>query len=222
MTQADIEQVISELLSRGLDITGLDSAQSLDGISTFPAIQTTANGKAIVAVPISLLTQAIQTAIENALSATAAAQSAAAGWAAATRKMGNELVAINSGIELLGEADGRIAALTAYAHCDTAANVATKAVAIADFALPGSGGCLHIRMVNANTAASGVTLNVGGTGAKPLLYDGEAVSGVNTWRDGEVLEVYYDGTSYQATNALGGVIGMEVVRSADVAEMEDP
>ena len=219
MTQTDIEQVISELLSRGLDITGLDSAQSLDGISTFPAIQTTANGKAIVAVPISLLTQAIQTVINNAQSATAAAQSAAAGWAAAANKMGSDLVVIEGDITTLQNADKSLTALTSYAECPTAANVAAKAVTIADFALPTNGGCLHIKMTNANTATSGVTLNINATGAKSLFYNGSAVSATNSWEDGEVVEVFYDGTNYQASNTQGGGVDFEGVN--DITTISD-
>lgn len=205
---AVIPDVISQLLSDGLDITGLTSVESLDGISTFPAVLTTTTGgvttKAIVSVPISLLTQAVQDVITNANTATSAARSAASGWAAAAVKMGSDIVVIEGDISNLQDADKSLSSLTAYAECSTAANVSSKAVTVPFFSLPTNGGCLHVKMANANTAVSGVTLNINATGAKTLYYNGSAVSATNTWEDNEILEIYYDGTSYQATNAQGG------------------
>lgn len=97
-------------------------------------------------------------------------------------------------------------ALMAYAVCSTGASTAAKAVAITGYSLPTNGGCLHIKMTHANTAASNVTLNINATGAKTLYYNGSAVSKTNTWEDNEVLEIYYDGTNaiYHASNAQGG------------------
>lgn len=206
--QEIINAVISQLLSSGRDITGLDAAQSLDGISTFPAVLTTTNNgvttKALVSVPISLLTQAIQDVITSANTAASSARSAAAGWAAAAVKMGSDIVVIEGDISNLQDADKSLSSLTAYAECSTAANVSAKAVTVPYFALPTRGGCLHIKMANANTVASNVTLNINGTGAKPLYYNGSAVSATNTWEANEVIEVYYDGNNYQASNARGG------------------
>lgn len=223
VTQAVLEQLFG---NRGVDIMGLSSAQSLDGISTFPAIQTTTSEgvttRTIVSVPVALLTQAVQTAIAQAETATSSARSAAAGWAAAANKMGSDLVVIKGNITDLQSTDNSLAALTSYAECSTAANVAAKTVAITDFALPANGGCLHIKMANANTAAAGVTLDVNSTGAKAMLYNGSAVSATNTWLDGEVIVVYYDGTNYQASNAQGGGVDYDVVTSEEVAGMEDP
>lgn len=216
MTPEEKQEIIDAVLlslfsdsnSKLLDITGLDAAQSLDGISTFPAVLTTTNNgvttKALVSVPISLLTQSIQDVIDDAEEATADAQSAAAGWAAAAHKSKGEITIINGNILNLQDADKSISTLTAYAECSTAANVSAKVVTVPYFALPTSGGCLHIKMEHANTAVSGVTLNINATGAKDLLYNGSAVSATNTWEDNEVLEIYYDGENYQATNAQGG------------------
>ena len=211
--QEIIDEVIPEVLqalfagssSALLDITGLNSAQSLDGISTFPAIQSVNGNLALVSVPISLLTQAINNVIQDARTATANAASAAAGWAIAVDKMNGQFVVIEGNVETLQNADKSLSALTSYAECTTAANVPSKAVTIEDFVLPTNGGCLHIKMTNANTSASGVTLNINSTGAKALYYNGSAVSATNTWEDNEVLEIYYDGTNsiYQASNARG-------------------
>ncbi len=200
-TTAVLQQLFG---AKGIDITGLSSVQSLDGISTFPAIQSVNGDLALVSVPISLLTQAVQTVIGHAEQATANAQSAAAGWAAAAHKTNGEITIINGNITTLQNADKSLSTLTSYAECSTGADTASKAVTIQDFALPIRGGCLHIKMANANTAASNVTLNINATGAKPLYYNGSAVSATNTWEANEVIEVYYDGNNYQASNARGG------------------
>lgn len=89
---------------------------------------------------------------------------------------------------------------TGYAECTSTADDAEKHVGFSDnreFAL--SLNCrLLVLMENANSAASGVTLNINGTGAKPLFYNGNSVSASNTWQAGDILDVYYDGTYYHA------------------------
>lgn len=87
-----------------------------------------------------------------------------------------------------------------YYECNTSADTAAKTIVASDYILPTSGGSIKIKMVNANTAASGVTLKIGNNDAKPLYYDGLEVSKLNTWQAGETVEVYYDGTNYYANN----------------------
>lgn len=58
-------------------------------------------------------------------------------------------------------------------------------------------------MIKANTA-NNATLKIGSETAKTLLYNGETVSASNTWEANEVISVYFDGTNYQASNAMGG------------------
>ena len=58
-------------------------------------------------------------------------------------------------------------------------------------------------MTNGNTA-SNPTLNINATGAKSIYYNGAIASPTNSWEAGEVIEVYYDGMNYQATNFQGG------------------
>lgn len=89
-----------------------------------------------------------------------------------------------------------------YATCDTAGATAAKVVAADNFQLA-AGAQIRITMAHANTAAS-PTLNVNGTGAKALYYDGAAAGASNTWEDGETILAYYDGTRWQATNAQNG------------------
>ena len=92
--------------------------------------------------------------------------------------------------------------LVGYYVCDTAAGTAAKTVAATGYSLT-NGGCIRIKMNNANTAAN-VTLNINSTGAKALYYDGAQASSSNSWDAGEVLEVYYDGTQYQCASGGGG------------------
>lgn len=93
-------------------------------------------------------------------------------------------------------------AMLGYYECSTAAGTAAKVVSASGYSLT-SGGCIRIKMNNANTA-NNVTLNINSTGAKALYYDGEQASATNTWEAGEVLEVYYDGTQYQCASGGGG------------------
>ena len=88
-----------------------------------------------------------------------------------------------------------------YYVCDTDADVAAKTISATGYALT-TGGNIHIKMTNANTADA-VTLNINSTGAKALFYNGEQASSTNSWEAGEVIEVYYDGSNYQASNAQG-------------------
>lgn len=62
---------------------------------------------------------------------------------------------------------------------------------------------LLVKMVNANSA-SDVTLKIyassGNTEQKPLYFNGMPASSDNSWRDGDILDVFYDGTNFQAYN----------------------
>ena len=96
----------------------------------------------------------------------------------------------------------RLLAMMGYYVCDTAEGTAAKTVSASGYTLT-NGGCIRIKMTNANTADN-ATLNINGTGAKALFYDGAQASSANTWEAGEVLEVYYDGTQYQCISGGGG------------------
>ena len=89
-----------------------------------------------------------------------------------------------------------------YYVCDTDADVAAKIIVAANYVL-GVGGSIKVKMTNANTADA-VTLNINNTGTKALFYNGAQASSTNSWEAGEVIEVYYDGTNYQASNTQGG------------------
>lgn len=88
---------------------------------------------------------------------------------------------------------------TGYAECISAANDAGKLVQFSDyreFVL--SINCrILVKMEQANSAAN-PTMNIDNTGYVPLYYNGSPASASNTWNAGDILDVFYDGTNYQA------------------------
>ena len=89
-----------------------------------------------------------------------------------------------------------------YYECDTAAGTAAKAITVHNYSLF-AGGSMKVKFVSKNTA-NNATLNINSKGAKALYYQGERASSTNSWDEGEVVEIYYDGTSYYANNVKGG------------------
>lgn len=122
----------------------------------------------------------------------------------------NTSVRVGGGIEGIGrnlaEKDAAIAAEAArngYYQCTVSGT--TLAVTAPGFTLPAHGGNIRIKMSAPATGAS--TLNINGTGAKQLLYNGAAVSSVNTWEKNEIISVFYDPSGsgqYLASNSQGG------------------
>lgn len=89
---------------------------------------------------------------------------------------------------------------TAYLYCISNAGD-NKVVQNTGFDI-NNGIRLLIKMQHANTKTSDVTLQVGTTDAKPIIYNGAAVTDENTWGDNEILDVFYDGTNYVAYSLL--------------------
>ena len=86
-----------------------------------------------------------------------------------------------------------------YAECVASQNNVEKQVVVPGFVLS-VGGNFRIKMTNQNVKDD-VTLNVFsapgvGTGAKPLFFNGSRASSTNTWRGGQIIQVYYDGENY--------------------------
>ena len=95
--------------------------------------------------------------------------------------------------DVLSAEQGRALSLqNALLECSTEASTAAKIISVTGFTIPTSGGSIKVNFTNANTAASGVTLNINSTGAKAILYNGAAVSAANSWSAGDVVELYYD------------------------------
>lgn len=87
---------------------------------------------------------------------------------------------------------------TLYGTCSTAAGIAAKVVACADFDHLFTGVTIHVKFTNSNTA-SNATLNVNSTGAKPLCCYGTTRAGItikSSWSAGAVVSFTYDGTSW--------------------------
>ena len=78
------------------------------------------------------------------------------------------------------------------ATCATDAATAAKVVTLANFVLE-VGAKVHIQFTAAATASA--TLNINGTGAKNLYFNG-AVTTASTWAAGDLVEVQYDGTQF--------------------------
>jgi len=83
-----------------------------------------------------------------------------------------------------------------YVECNTSGGTAVKNVDITGFLL-GNDIRLLIKMVQVNTAANAY-LTVNSQDMYPLFYKGARADASNTWKQGEVLDVYFDGTNYQA------------------------
>lgn len=85
-----------------------------------------------------------------------------------------------------------------YGTCDTAAGTAAKVVDCAGFVLKKSR-LVVVQFSTANTVGNTITLNVNGTGAKPIMVFGNTTSTSYTlkWNPYEVLTFVYDGSAYR-------------------------
>lgn len=85
---------------------------------------------------------------------------------------------------------------TFYVTCDTAGTTQGKSISIPALQVS-TRMRLVVKMIHANTADN-VTLSINNGISAPLYYRGARASSTNTWDDNEVLDIYYDGTNYQA------------------------
>lgn len=115
-----------------------------------------------------------------------------------------------------GGVAGRLTAI-GYFVCDTNADTAAKTIAATGYVLT-TGGNIRIKMTNANTADA-VTLNINSTGAKALFYNGVQASSTNSWEAGEIVEVYYDGNRFIASNSQGG--GNLIIKEGENTHLVD-
>lgn len=86
----------------------------------------------------------------------------------------------------------------AYVVCYTPAGTADKTISVDGYyTIPANGGgSIKVKFTYANTVEN-PTLNISGTGAKPLYLGKDPVSPTNTWADGSIVEVFYDGENYR-------------------------
>lgn len=82
------------------------------------------------------------------------------------------------------------------AYCSTEAATAAKVASCSGYALKNPS-WLHVVITNSNSAASALTLNVNGKGAKPIYINGSASSDSNHTLPAGSYLVRYDGTAYQ-------------------------
>ena len=109
-----------------------------------------------------------------------------------------------------------ITAQIGYFVCgDSNGSSATKNVDAPSYSPSDVGGAFKIKMNYANTSTGTVYLrfNSDDTTKKELRYNREPVTPTNTWESPEVISVYYDGTYYQASNAMGGgsAVGKKII-----------
>ena len=87
---------------------------------------------------------------------------------------------------------------TAYGYCETEAATAAKVVDMTGFKLV-TGATIYVKFKEKNSA-SNPTLNVNGTGAKPIYRYGTTAIGsdasVNSWADNAVVSFTYDGNGW--------------------------
>jgi len=81
------------------------------------------------------------------------------------------------------------------AWSNTAAGTAAKTASCTNYALL-SKSYINVLMTTTNTSATALTLNIGGTGAKPIYINGAASSTSNHTLPAGSYLVYYDGTNY--------------------------
>lgn len=86
----------------------------------------------------------------------------------------------------------------AYVVCNTPAGRADKTISVEGYhTIPAhGGGSIKVKFTYANTVEN-PTLDISGTGAKPLYLGKDLVSPTNTWADGSIVEVFYDGENYR-------------------------
>lgn len=96
------------------------------------------------------------------------------------------------------EAASRAISRMAMATCDTAQDVAAKVATVASGTLSlATGACVQVVFSAANVATS-PTLDIGGTGAKPIMTNGTPYA---YWVAGSAVSLVYDGASWQVCSA---------------------
>ena len=81
------------------------------------------------------------------------------------------------------------------AYCSTAAATAAKGASMSSYVATANR-YIMVTMTAANTAASALTLNINGTGAKPIYINGSASSSSNHTLPAGSYLVFYNGTNY--------------------------
>jgi len=107
---------------------------------------------------------------------------------------------------------------TGYYECGTAAATAAKTVTASGYQLPATapyGGSIKVKFTNKNSAAN-PTLSINQSTPKPLYYNGAIASSTNTWDDNDVLDLYYDGTNFNAKSVVEKFATGEKVKNVGI------
>ena len=173
-------------------------------------------------------TKSALTATESSIKTEVASTYLSKGDASKTYTSKTELSQTSEALELSIE---KVASRVLFGTCSTAAATAAKAVSIEGFALR-SGAAVDVLFANANSAQS-PTLNVSGTGAKPVRLYGTSTFGTTaySWVANAVVRFVYDGTYWriadssamyranqgisEARAAAGGVTSLKTLIRAD-------
>lgn len=106
--------------------------------------------------------------------------------------------------------NGIVNAVHGFGTCTTAAGTADKIVSCEGFQLF-TGACVSVRFNYENTNAS-ATMNVNGTGAKPIrALMNDVASPVGLWKAGEVVTLVYGGTNWLVVDGGRGQVDQKRV-----------
>ena len=112
---------------------------------------------------------------------------------------GSDNLVTSGGIyKSIEEISGSINSQVGYYICSTPGEATEKTIDASGYVLI-VGGDLRVKFVEKNTAED-ATLNIEGTGDKPLYYNGYRVSVDNSWHPGEIVTLFYDGSSFQCNS----------------------
>ena len=84
-----------------------------------------------------------------------------------------------------------------YYECYTPGSTAAKTITTDSSVSLSTKILCKVKFVEKNIV-NNATMNINGTGAKALYYNGVRVAANNSWYPNEVVDLYYDGTNYQA------------------------
>lgn len=125
-------------------------------------------------------------------------------------------IVINASAKSAGRIDGidsniknllDISQLRGYYTCTSEANATLKTISgdYLNLSLLTTGSHFLVKMTNALTA-SFAEFNINNLGAKRIWYNGAAANARNSWHEGEMLDIYYDGTQFQAVNYNNSIL----------------
>ena len=112
---------------------------------------------------------------------------------------GSDNLVTSGGIyKSIEDISGSINSQVGYYICSTPGEATEKTIDASGYVLI-VGGDLRVKFVEKNTTED-ATLNIEGTGDKPLYYNGSRVSVDNSWHPGEIVTLFYDGSSFQCNS----------------------